>query len=589
MNETNNIKRVAAVVLVGIVGVVVLLFSFSHAFTTDAESRGSLNIVTGNLFALIDSDELNEHNQIIIEAGKTVDVSLDLINVNEMDAKFNLFYSSPNSLNNIEIGYLQTGDEAPDEYGVALMSHNKVKDRKEMKVRIRNKESSAVRIDFGSTVGFIEKDLTFPEGKQKILPWEWNNLRGAHQGSFYDYREQISKVIFETSVNIPRNAVEVWDVSNNQDETVQAFIVRDPSSTEFYHLYIQADGKINAPVNSRQLFNEFINITEYVGLNNLDTSNVTNMSSMFRANYALTGLDLSSFDTSKVTTMESMFSRLISLEHLDISNFNTSNVRNMATMFFNETANNKSTMRELDLSHFDTRNVTTMERMFFAANHLTNLNLNSFDTRNVTNMSFMFWSTSSLTNLNLSSFDTRNVTNMHSMFNEMWSLENLDISNFDTRNVTDMSFMFRNNRSLTELNISHFDTSKVTTMESMFARMISLNHLDISNFNTSNVTTMRAMFYNERDNNRSTMRVLNLSHFDTRNVVDMDLMFYDANQLTHIDLSNFDTRNVTTKLSMFRNTTNLDQVLVNRDTWKTTGVDTTGMWSGSKINAVTFK
>ena len=41
-------------------------------------------------------------------------------------------------------------------------------------------------------------------------------------------------------------------------------------------------------------------------LSSFDTSNVTNMSSMFRDSQATT-LDLSSFDTSKVTTMYHMF------------------------------------------------------------------------------------------------------------------------------------------------------------------------------------------------------------------------------------------------------------------------------------------
>ena len=71
--------------------------------------------------------------------------------------------------------------------------------------------------------------------------------------------------------------------------------------------------------------------TEIKGLENFDTSNVTNMSEMFRESVA-TSLDLSKFNTSKVTNMVDMFygSQATSL---DLSSFDTSSVTNMNGMF----------------------------------------------------------------------------------------------------------------------------------------------------------------------------------------------------------------------------------------------------------------
>ena len=54
-------------------------------------------------------------------------------------------------------------------------------------------------------------------------------------------------------------------------------------------------------------FKEFRNLTSVVGLNNLDTSKVTDMSEMFRACNSIQSLDLSNFDTSEVTDMSGMF------------------------------------------------------------------------------------------------------------------------------------------------------------------------------------------------------------------------------------------------------------------------------------------
>lgn len=63
-----------------------------------------------------------------------------------------------------------------------------------------------------------------------------------------------------------------------------------------------------------------------------DTSNVTDMSSMFNMCGSLTELNLSSFDTSNVTNMQSMFWRSALID-LDLSSFNTSNVTDMRGMF----------------------------------------------------------------------------------------------------------------------------------------------------------------------------------------------------------------------------------------------------------------
>ena len=69
------------------------------------------------------------------------------------------------------------------------------------------------------------------------------------------------------------------------------------------------------------------------GIENLNTSEVTNMGSMFANCVALSSIDLSHFNTAKVTDMESMFQYCTGLTALDLSSFDTSNVENMIAMF----------------------------------------------------------------------------------------------------------------------------------------------------------------------------------------------------------------------------------------------------------------
>ncbi|MBE8867319.1 BspA family leucine-rich repeat surface protein [Enterococcus hirae] len=124
-------------------------------------------------------------------------------------------------------------------------------------------------------------------------------------------------------------------------------------------------GKVVAPENSNYLFStstvgkDLTNVTEIEGLSQLDTSNVTDMSKMFKGMSSITSLDVSGFDTSNVTDMANMFRGMSSVTSLDVSGFDTSNVTTMENMFYNI-----SSVTSLDLSVFDTSNVTTMQDMF---------------------------------------------------------------------------------------------------------------------------------------------------------------------------------------------------------------------------------
>ena len=74
-------------------------------------------------------------------------------------------------------------------------------------------------------------------------------------------------------------------------------------------------------------------LTNIQGIENLNTSEVTNMGSMFANCVGLTSLDLSHFNTALVTDMESMFKNCTKLTTLDLSSFDTSNVETMSEMF----------------------------------------------------------------------------------------------------------------------------------------------------------------------------------------------------------------------------------------------------------------
>ena len=221
----------------------------------------------------------------------------------------------------------------------------------------------------------------------------------------------------------------------------------------------------------------------------LDTSNVTDMRSMFDGCSALTSLDVSGFDTTNVTDMRSMFDGCSALTSLDVSGFDTTNVTNMRSMF-----DGCKALTSLDVSGFDTTNVKDMSSMFEGCKALTSLDVSGFDTTDVTSMNDMFTNCNLLTSLDVSGFDTTKVTSMAFMFQNCSSLTSLDVSNFVTSNVKDMSSIFQGCNALTSLDVSNFDTTKVTNMNNMFSNCKALTSLDVSNFDTTNVTDMSYMF-----------------------------------------------------------------------------------------------
>ena len=228
-----------------------------------------------------------------------------------------------------------------------------------------------------------------------------------------------------------------------------------------------------------------------VDLSGLDTSNYTNMGSMFNSYLSLTSLDLSSFNTSKVIDMSSMFYSCSSLNSLDLSSFNTSKVTDMSEMF-----NYCKSLTSIDLSSFDTSKVTSMVEMFKDCSSLTSLDLSNWNTSKVGTEGYgssfkgMFSGCSSLKSLDISSFDLSNTYNgsyysLTSMFNGCKNLKTLKLPNSVSFNKTDISLngMFYGCNSLESLDLSGWNTTNVTNMESMFSDInpscISLKNLTL--------------------------------------------------------------------------------------------------------------
>ena len=352
------------------------------------------------------------------------------------------------------------------------------------------------------------------------------------------------------------------------------------------------------------------NLTTIIGISNLHTDNVTDMSWMFEYCTSLTNLDVTSFNTQNVTNMDGMFCNCSSLTSIDLSYFNTQSVTRTYYMFY---FSYSSSLKKIYVGKSWTmEKVTNGGAMFSGCTQLTGGAGTTYDASHTdytyahidggtenpgyltykdsedarepyavlsednTTLTFYYDdSKESRNGMDVGPFTYSNgvnsgwyaqrksittvvfddnfanctsITSTAYWFVECNNLTTITgIGNLRTDNVTDMREMFYYCSNLTNLDVSHFNTQNVTNMTGMFNNCSSLTSLDVTNFNTQNVTNMTGMFYN-----CNSLTSLDVTKFDTKNVTGMATMFSSCNSLTSLDLTNFDTQNVTKMNDMFR-------------------------------------
>ena len=372
------------------------------------------------------------------------------------------------------------------------------------------------------------------------------------------------------------------------------------------------------PVVTYCWFNQMLNLKEIEGIEYLNTSEVTDMTSMFFGCSSLTSIDVSHFDTRKATSMHSMF-RNSGITSLDLSNFETWDVVLMSSMFQDcsslqtiyvsggwgtaSLTDNGSYMFEgctnlvggagteydedvTDATYAridgddDNQGYLTYKGVYAVLDDegtLTYYNDGLRDQRegkiyNLGGGIAPGWNTMSdhgYLSIKAAVVDpsmaTARPTSTRLWFASLNVSEIKGLEFINTSETTDMFAMFKG-CAAKNLDLSHFDTRKVTDMNTMFAGCSSLTELDLSNFDTRNVTNMTSMF--EFCTN---LKSVDVSSFNTENVTWTQSMFRGCESMQVIDLYNFNTANVRYIGFMFRDCSELTTILVG-DEWSMASV-----------------
>ena len=260
--------------------------------------------------------------------------------------------------------------------------------------------------------------------------------------------------------------------------------------------------------------------------------------------------DINTWNTSNITDMSSLFNNK-STFNSDISNWDVSNVTNMNAMFYGATIFNQ------DISSWNVSSVIFMNYMFRNAYAFNQpIGLWGQKTINVKDTSYMFANARSF-NQPIGDWNMQSVEKINNMFQGQHSNRhpfNGYIASWNMSNCTEMSTVFEYCDFNKPLNT--WNTSKVTTMSQMFANAQNFDQ-DISSWNTSNVTTFFNMF-------RGTPFNHNISSWNTSNVTDMGYMFMDTSHFNQ-PIGVWNTSSLSNAGSMFSNASVFDQDLSNWD------------------------
>lgn len=336
---------------------------------------------------------------------------------------------------------------------------------------------------------------------------------------------------------------------------------------------IKITGKVNLSGSAKGLFSNLTNLKTIEGLENVDVTNVTDMSYLFNGDTNLTRLDLSYWAPKNTTDMNHMFSNCTNLERVYIKDnkndstgnvFDVSNVTNMSAMFQGD----KSLIYFGD--HASSNSVEATENDI--KNGMYVANLVYLTTDKVTDMSYMFQGCSSLIKIDfgVNTNSLKTFSHFAADCDHLMVFTEESVDDCTTSNVADWSYMFANDPELNEVQATFavdedkyidstathmfYNDSKLgevlfsgygylTDTSYMFAGCSAKEPIDIGSFTSAAAGSDRSEHYRKLTNmahmyeNCSGMSTINLSDFVINDKVDSTDMLKGTNNLHELMLS----------------------------------------------------
>ena len=236
--QWKRLKKNNYIVIIGIISLFLIVGGFSYAlFTSNAERRGTLNIVTGEIAATIESDGLDNKHSMIIKSGESKEIIITLKNENGRDAKFNFWYEVVDGVN---VSYDSTKDEPMGEEGEVIRNNGV----KTYRLKIANNTDKDEVIIFGSNGGLYNKELAFPSGKKivegiiPVVDTEANMIKVVWNESSSSWEKADNNNWYDYDFGKWANAVTVTSASRSKYQSATSGTAIPMSDIETMWVYI---------------------------------------------------------------------------------------------------------------------------------------------------------------------------------------------------------------------------------------------------------------------------------------------------------------------------------------------------------------
>jgi surface protein len=351
-----------------------------------------------------------------------------------------------------------------------------------------------------------------------------------------------------------------WDVSNLRYFTSNFVDSSALYNTGLWRTRLAPGHVINLTKwNTNKLFSllwafTHVNIDDFVGFENWDTSHVYDFEMCFGWSFGTRDLILDRWDFSNAGLMYYMFVDcnlgLLDIRSWDLKRGQLSTVGGLFSY--------KTTINDLKFYMRTFCNGTKSTYSIFDPNSSSITAVNSdymegYNPAGSWDAGYMYWPTvmdsAGITDELDSLVERFNTNGVYEMPYYLWQYGvsgnrtdvSLDLTRWDVGQVRDFRGLFEESR-IISLDISTWDTSSAASMGEMFEECFYLQSLDLSNFDTSSVTSMRYMF-----KDCSVMTTLLIPNFDFSKVTDLRSFFQSSPNIdmSQIDIASWDISSVT--------------------------------------------
>ena len=220
-----------------------------------------------------------------------------------------------------------------------------------------------------------------------------------------EWKDKIVSVEFKNRISVPANAIITWDLSVVGDNTVIGYL-EPASEDDTYKLVICANGYVNLPSNSKNLFSGLTNVKSY-DFTYAKTDLVYNLTSIFKDNQQVENLDLSNFNVSSLKYMYNMFMKDTNLKSVNLANWNNAVIEGVQNLF-----NGCQNLETVDLTMLNVSKTANFSGLFQQNYKLKTVDISTWEPTSVTSVGNMFYGCKVLETVNMSKFGITSTTDV---------------------------------------------------------------------------------------------------------------------------------------------------------------------------------